>query len=282
MHILKTNINYRNCLITLLICIIFSSIRVIAATSDNQVLLNDTQDKNYQTLKTTVSNFFGSTNQAFSVPNFLYGEPLFKPKNSEDNYEQTISDFFQTYPDLFQVSINDFRVEVEKLKDRNITQVHLFQKYQNVPVFGAELIFTFNDKNELISYLGKYIPHISVDVKSTITTTTVKNIVAQDLKLKVVAQEPSLFVFNKGVLTDTKENTQLIWRLATNSWIYFVNANTGKMVYKYEANENVLDREVYTAGGGTPTLPGTSVISEGDDISTITDDDAKAAYIDLT
>ncbi len=241
--------------------------------------IDDRQQLQYSQIQEHTSNFFGSVNETFSAPNFLYAEPLFKPNNASDSYEQTISNFFQAYPDLFQTTIDDFRVEIEKPKARNITQVHLFQKYKNVPVFGGEVIFTFNDNNELISYLGKYVPRVSIDVNPKTTSKEIKDIVASDLKIDSVTAEPRLFVFNKGVLTDTKESTQLVWRLGTNSWVYFLNANTKEVVYKYEDVNSALNREVYSAGGGTPTLPGTLEISEGDDISTLPDgDDAKNAY----
>ena len=70
----------------------------------------------------------------------------------------------------------------------------------------------------------------------------------------------------------------MAYRLNKNSWVYFIDAKTGEIIYKYNDNKTVLTRAVYTGGSSSPTLPGTLVISEGDDTSIITDDDAVEAY----
>ena len=215
-------------LLSLVVATSLVATATFAVTDGNKVTskLGAKQEVQYQQLKVNTSNFFGSVSKPFSVPNFLYGKPLFKSQNNTDNYEQIVNNFFRTYPDLFQVTISDFRVEVQKPKDRNITQVHLFQEYQNVPVFGAELIFTFNDKKELISYTGKYTPHVSIAVKPKTSKGKIQNIVTQDLSVNTITEQPRLFIFNKGILTNTQESTKLVWRLGTNGWVYFIDADT--------------------------------------------------------
>lgn len=237
------------------------------------------QQSEYSLLKKDARNFIGTRHPIFSIPNFLYGETLLTPITPDETHEAMVDRLFRTYSDIFQIASNDFRIYTEHPQNRNITQIHLFQKYQNIPVFGGEVILTFNQRKELISYIGKYVPNIDINVQPRRTLVEASNIVAQDLQVEVVTQVPKLFILNKGLFNDTSDKSHLVWRIATHGWVYFVDAHTGEIVYKYDDGHYVLNREVYTGEGGTPTLPGTLVISEGDDISVFAyEDESRMAY----
>lgn len=230
MYFLKRKPIHKKYLIALFICVNIFVVQKIVAKTNNEDLSKNNQWPQYENLQIDVNNFYSSTNEVFSIPNFLYGEPLLQPQPNE-SYERMIDRFFLTYSNSFQnITIEDFRVGIEQPKDRTITQVHLFQTYQGISVFGAEVIMTFDDKHELISYLGKYLPHLEINSKPNNTIVEIQNIVAQDLKSEAVNEQPNLIVFNRGVLTDQPDTTHLAWRLATHSWVYFVDAHTNEII----------------------------------------------------
>lgn len=194
MYFLKRESIYKKYLIALFACLNIFIAQEVLAIENSGVLSRKNQQSLYENLQIDTNNFYSSTNDAFSIPNFLYGEPLLTPQPNE-SYEQMVDRFFRTYPDIFQsITIADFRIEIEQPKGRSITQVHLFQTYQEIPVFGAEVIMTFNEQHELISYLGKYLPHLQINSKTNTATVEVQNIVARDLLLEVVNAQPKLVI----------------------------------------------------------------------------------------
>lgn len=187
--------------------------------------------------------------------------------------------FFQDFRTLFKLRDVEKELSAVKVKSDDLGWQHvsLQQMYKNVPVEGKTILVHINKEKEVKSISANYLPDIDLDVAPKISKEKATKAARDHLKSKkVLLKEPTakLFIY-------TRENKiYLAWKIGLVSkepladYDYFIDAHTGKYIYRYNKLKFDLDRKTYTANNGF-SLPGTLVISEG---QTSTDDVVQNAH----
>jgi bacillolysin len=145
------------------------------------------------------------------------------------------------------------------------SHVKLQQLYKSIKVENHTLLVHINTNKETRIVTGYYLPQIDVD-----TTTTVSGAVAIEKARGDLNPTKSLIrtPMAERVIYRHNDTTYLAWktRLISASplgeFIYYVDARTGEIIFKYNDLKTALDRKTYDAATGT-ALPGTLKRSEG-------------------
>jgi len=174
----------------------------------------------------------------------------------------------QDFRTLFKLRDVEKELSVVKVKSDDLGWQHVSiqQMYKNVPVEGKTILVHINKAKEVRSISANYLPDIDLDVAPKISKEKATKAAKAHLKSKKeLLKEPTakLFIY-------TRENKiYLAWKIGLVSkepladYDYFIDAHTGKYIYRYNKLKFDLDRKTYTANNGY-SLPGTLVISEGE------------------
>jgi len=139
------------------------------------------------------------------------------------------------------------RVDLDKLGMRH---VRMAQQYKGVPVYGSELIAHFSKDNALEAVNGTYVEGIEVDPTPQKSSDEAVRIALSDLKSFFGAGQPNR---PELIIFPWEGQNYLAWRFELFSdspmgrWEYFVDANTGEVIFK--ANR-IKDTEAVGTGTG--------------------------------
>jgi Zn-dependent metalloprotease len=169
------------------------------------------------------------------IPTFIEGDLTpFSANGDEINISYI---FFQENQRLFQMGNPRQELIVKKVKkdELGMTHVTFNQLYKGIEVYGGELIVHFSSTKRIKSVNGFYKPGIKIPTTPTIPQVTSENIALVDLEKNL----------GRGDITDTrlmiyeyKEIYYLIWKVMLKiespigSWEYFIDANSGDILYK--------------------------------------------------
>lgn len=172
----------------------------------------------------------------------------------------------------------------------NLTNEHYFfdQKIKGIPVYAARLSVHLKNKNEIYSIDGNMVKDQTIGIQE-ITEEQAKQIALNKakadaaLKEKLKIAQTQKYIFNKKVLgfeDDGKNHLTLEVRVdsdlefKTFSTSYFVDLESGEIIYESPKILNSLNRQIYSCSGGSCGY--TPIRSEGG--SLIGDSDADKAY----
>jgi Zn-dependent metalloprotease len=126
----------------------------------------------------------------------------------------------------------------------NLNHYRLQQTYNNIPVYGYQLIVVTNDNEEVKGVTGHYYPNINMEINPTLTMEEAKAIgLGCDDETDIVSD--GLYIY----VDDTTGETTLCWKIRTLLASYFIDANTGELV------ADVAEvRDSATSGAGTSLL----------------------------
>ncbi|MBI2426965.1 MAG: M4 family metallopeptidase [Candidatus Kerfeldbacteria bacterium] len=125
------------------------------------------------------------------------------------------------------------------------THVRFQQTTNGVPVFGAELVFHFDEQRRLQSVNGITVPDITTSPTPTIAR----------------SDSAELIYLNLGIFEGKSTETHLAWKSETDESISFVDAHTGETLLSYAREYDLKNREVYISRS-LGDLPGFQIMNE--------------------
>jgi len=192
----------------------------------------------------------------------------------------TVLGFLKENKDLYLLKEPIQELKPVRSKKDGIASYLLFQQmYGELPVYGGELIARIRPDGTLDNISGHYLPDILLDTQAVVDLNQAKAIMEADLNQTLV--DPilaELLVLDLGLLQE-EENLlgeyRLAWQIDANFWIYFIDAKTGEIIYKYLNLHDAQDRETYLAKDQKPVtcsdLKGTLWANEGGRIAGLPD-----------
>ncbi|MFK7886510.1 MAG: M4 family metallopeptidase [Gammaproteobacteria bacterium] len=181
------------------------------------------------------------------------------------------ADFLRQHGDLFGVedAAQALRLTGERM-DRLGYQTRTFEQHVNgVPVFGAQLKATLNDRGALTVVHGALVDDIKVDTVPRLGVADAReralaHLASQGHQRGLQAGATTLYVFNAAHTRGRLGNSELAYEVEVNGndlrEFVYVNAHSGKITDQITGTYDALDRRVYDGGFNAASL----VWSEGD------------------
>ncbi|MDA8241344.1 MAG: M4 family metallopeptidase [Nitrospiraceae bacterium] len=223
-----------------------------------------------------------------------------KGKGAES--EAAARGFFSRYGQLFGLTdeSKELKSKRHKQADRGRSFTRFQQVYQNIPVFGGELVVQTDATNRVISVNGKTSPNPIVDTAPTVDASVAKE-KAVELVSRLYNIEPSslttstpeLWIYNPVLLDHELDKNFLVWRLEVSSdrmsdidELVLVDANNGFTSLHFNQIPNAKSRTIYdnqNLVSQMDVLPGLGPVrTEGQGAYGITDVDKAYDYMGFT
>ncbi len=184
------------------------------------------------------------------IPTFVSGDLRDKVvKGTELN---AVHDYFKLNKDLYQISSPTDELQLRKIEvdDIGMTHLKLQQQYNGLDVIGSEILAHFKNDGTMTAVNGNYMPIKEMSVIPQVLPVDAITRAEDDLRID----------FGEGVPTDAKltifpwkKETYLAWHFFIISdvpmgrWEYFIDANTGDIIFK--ANR-IMNAEAIGSGTG--------------------------------
>jgi bacillolysin len=133
---------------------------------------------------------------------------------------------------------------------RRTTHVRFAQVYNGVPVFGSELRVHVDGAGIVTSLEAEILPDISVPTRPSVPSPQALAIARADVGDRTATATSALTVFDPGRLTHAQRDDHLAWQVnlasaSAGEWVYFVDALSGTIVFKYNDTHSIRDRQVH-------------------------------------
>lgn len=183
---------------------------------------------------------------------------LSEPK--EGDPETIAREFLSKHRGVYGITAHDEELQLKKIgvDENDNRHVRFHQKFKGLPVFGSEMIVHMNSDNVIVGTNGAFIPEIDIPDKPNISPEeAVKKILKDDpsnsewtgatpLLLVLLRDEKLHLAWHLSVKGTDKD---LAGKKVTARWEYFLDALTGKVIWRY----NNLKTHDATTGSGTGT-----------------------------
>lgn len=133
-----------------------------------------------------------------------------------------------------------------------VEHVTFQQSYDDVPVFGGQVKLHYNPEDQRRTVTGKTLPDISLSTIPLLSAETAGTI-AQELAGQVAAvKQTTLYIFNEYLINKNKpDQSLLVWEIELYNQepllheFYYVDANSGALVYQITGVTDAINRLVY-------------------------------------
>ena len=223
----------RQIILFILLLIILTALSIIIGTS-----------LYYQNFKLTTpsvadENAKISANQATEMPVFvgLYGSDIKEIQWNSNDYELRAYQYFTEIENTVDPA-SEFILVSEKSDSIGMTHVKFQQHVQDVPVYGAEMVFHFRQNGSLSSVNGAYLRNLS----TVVTTPQISKDEVFGYSKKVSQASETgftnehLIIYSEAFFSRKPDVTRLVWEFSSTSsginptYTYRVDANTGELV----------------------------------------------------
>lgn len=205
-------------------------------------------------------------NNALSHLSFKYNNTQNAMRATSNlSISEVANNFNQQYAAF--MGINDPSTELEVLSNNTdeigMTHITYQQKYQGIPVFGAQTALHFDSQNRVTSFTGNTVPNININTTATISKNEAHVLAVQyledivgeiDNKNSIVATS-ELNILNLGLIKSTVDNSyNLVWKVTLSNEgkvhdTIFVNAHNGEYVF-HITNLQTITRAIVDCGYG--------------------------------
>ena len=199
------------------------------------------------------------------VPAFLTG-PVTPPAAA--GLPEATYAFLDENSDIYQISRPAEELVLQRMERDGLGMTHLrmAQVYKGVPVFGSELSFHYTADGKISAINGYYLPGIDLSVEPEVGKAAAVETAQAKLGQGAVLsdREPPELV----ILPQEGTSVALTWKVTLVSedpplrMVYFIDAHSGELAAAYNALQDVVNRQTYTANYGT-SIPGTLMMNEG-------------------
>lgn len=164
--------------------------------------------------------------------------------------------FLETYQELYRIANPDLELAARRVSEQEAeTNVVFYQTYKSIEVFASEIVVTLNGDRVNATVGGLLNGDLAVDVTPLLSESQAEESAIADLAMPnaLIAGTTTLMIFDPSLLSDAPTETHLVWRVTLNGsvpWQFFVDAQTGSVVFKYSLAQGDYDFEEFNAGGG--------------------------------
>lgn len=169
-------------------------------------------------------------------------------KNAKKSQAELTMDFLSSVKTDLKVKnpSEEFRLVADEKDEYGIRHIKLEQKYKGIPLYGGESIL-HSDKTGAVSFLaGKVFPTPNIGVTASINPLAAIDLCLKDLAKTTIIQKSG--AVNKFISLDpdkaelfiiSEDNkTQLAYNVTVRPnilerWVYFIDANTGEVISKF-------------------------------------------------
>jgi Zn-dependent metalloprotease len=246
---------------------------ICSVTYSQEIQLTPEQKREYELLRQEMPDVAIFWNVETTVPYKIANirsAPLILSPQAIKNY------FIDNFRFLYRIREPEKEVVTGKIMtDRQgFSNVSIYQKYEGLPVYGVSLKLSLDRMKRLQSIRGKWIPGIDLNTVPRLSQTEVMEVLLGYFKEKYTGPEsiPSdiqfkpdkieLVVFNPGVYTGSFQNNYLAYHVILGDQVFFVDAQTGEILYQYSNIQDARIRETHTHDHCYCDLPGTLIIDE--------------------
>lgn len=239
------------------------------------VCKSDTNGVSFQDSRNNFEKFFApSENNKLSISSRKYKSDMLSAR-----------DFLEKHKSYFDLkNINKELKFTEKRRDSlGMSHIRYSQNYQNIPIFGAQIIVHLAKDFSVSSANGKTISVVSLNTKPDIPEDEAATIAKEEYKKKygddpVGIKSVDLYVLNKELIDENEKGGEsyLTWqvelhgaKLKNSKVFFFLDAHSGKLIYQLQGIKNAINRRIYDGSFGSYILNR----SEGDPAQGIADAD---------
>lgn len=214
-------------------------------------------DLNKIKLKSSAKNFKINWDEKNNTPIALYnnfsGQSLGKAILSISAYENAIT-FIKENKELFKLQnpFEELILNKEITDNLNMHHIVFDQKYKGIPIWGKEMVVHLNSAGEIYSVNARYSKTptdidvhskkiedneaVKIAKQSLLKFTKIENL-DKNLKKLLKYDEPTA---EQYIWTDETNKNHLVWFVTIrpnlkDNWYYFVDANNGDILEKYNA-----------------------------------------------
>jgi len=185
--------------------------------------INNSKEKNWKIRFNPMTN----------IPEAIVGD---KTKSYSGKPEEIFFKFLDENKDLLKVDYNNIK-PFNNSYFAGITHLYYQQYYKNLPVEFSYVKMHINSNGEISGYQAKYYPDINIDINPSINSNFAEIVVKSELG-NFTAQNKELVIYPDPI----SEKYYLAWKIKgrggneekTGFWIYYVDANSGKILFKYD------------------------------------------------
>lgn len=199
----------------------------------------------------------------------------------------TAKDFLEKHESYFGLKNADKELKFIKKRKDSLGMNHLRynQNYQDIPIFGAQIIVHLEKDFSVSSANGKIIPAIPLNVRPDISEDEATIIAKEEYKKKygsdaIEIKKINLYILNKKIVDENEKDGEsyLTWQVELrgseskklNSKVFFfIDAHSGKLIYQIQGIKTAINRRIYDGSSGSYVLNR----SEGDPVQGIADAD---------
>lgn len=176
-----------------------------------------------------------------NLPILISGDPELSLR-STDTPEGKAMNFLENAKDLMLIQnpAEEFKVLKTDKDELGITHMKYQQMYMGIPIYGAEVIYHFNDKSQWMN--GRYTKTPSIEsVTPSVDMIAAKQLAITNVgEIKEVANDQfNLFDFEKitgdlVIYEDKLCYEMTVYKSIIDRWQYIIDANTGEIVRKHQ------------------------------------------------
>jgi Zn-dependent metalloprotease len=219
---------------------------------------------NPQNIQNTSGHSVGAImhiNQTNNTPYFI-SNISFKVKSKDNSPKLQSSaipiNYIKENANLFKLNSPETELKIKNAISSNDGKSHLTynQYYNDIPIWGKELVFHFDANNEIYMFNGRYVPTptkiqnngftLSSDNSIAIAIKDLKQFVPIETFDKQVSDllKYTLPTANKYIWTnDDNTNFHYAWLVnvrpnVIDNWYYFIDSETGEILEKYNATQS--------------------------------------------
>ncbi|MBX4163796.1 M4 family metallopeptidase [Priestia megaterium] len=192
-------------------------------------------------------------NNKYGTPSFIIEKEKYTSQVSTDRKSAVYSYLNSKKKDFYlaEDAKKEFSILQEKKDDStNIYHYRLSQKYKNVPIYGFDQTLSLNKNNNVKTFFGQVLPNseelnlnTSPKLQKNIALEVAQHDIEKNISRKVEwdkSSSPQLYIYEyKG-----KYYLAYVVKCSTSFpspgyWHYFIDANNGNIINKYNAAEHI-------------------------------------------
>lgn len=225
-------------------------------------------------------------NEQTGIPDFIAGKDAnillpYTPSPIERGNPAAIArGFLDENRALFKLTSASAQLSILRVEpDTQLGYAHvrLNQVYQNIPVFGRQLVVHLDAHENVVAVNGQFTPDLNVATEPTIAPADAEKIALDDLlneqltnaerarvSYEILRDKTQLMIY-----VDEVQKATLTWHVTImtdtplGQWYYFVNARRPVVTHRLDAGEHIKQRKTYTADNKA-AIPGRILIEEGE------------------
>jgi len=233
----------------IVICFFVNS-KIFAFTPSKYQLDNKNVNPNYKGIKVLPSkktigewkNFNKQYNNRWKIrfspragyPSAIYG---YKTRSKKGEPDEIAKEFITQKHELLNIDVKSLKsAKISKRKKWN--HIKYEQQYKGISVEGGKVLVHQTDKGEIAALYSDYFHEINISIIPKITNASAIKIVENELKPKLPPKKQpktELVIFPSPI--DDKYylsyKVKFICEEPLGNWIYFIDANTGNIIFKY-------------------------------------------------